>query len=177
MNPKQCSVAISLKWLMALKVLRDPTSGSVDCFLLAQLNLSHFFESTFRSEEGRRSCWPGVACECEVLERSAWSHYVSVISKPIQMKCGVCIIHVERWVCIISELEMPARATYSSFLFFDMQVISQNPWVCGLCPLAGILNNYKTTFLELDLFPSWGEGKETPTVLGPFGRVVLNYWF
>jgi hypothetical protein len=68
-SPKQCLVAISLKWLMALRVLRDATSGSVDCFLLAQLNLSHFFESSFRSEEGRLSCCTGVAGECEVLER------------------------------------------------------------------------------------------------------------
>jgi hypothetical protein len=35
----------------------------------------------------------------------------------------------------------------------------------------------KTTFRKLDVFPSSGEGKETPTVLGPpLERSNLNHW-
>jgi hypothetical protein len=33
-----------------------------------------------------------------------------------------------------------------------------------------------TKFLELDLFPSSGEGKETPTLLGSLERINSNYW-
>jgi hypothetical protein len=65
-SPKQCLVAISLKSVIALEVLKEPTSGSVKCFLLAQLNLSHFYETSFYSKEG--SCCPGVAVDSEVFE-------------------------------------------------------------------------------------------------------------
>jgi hypothetical protein len=52
---------------------------------------------------------------------------------------------------------------------------TKNHWVCGLCPSSGILNNYKTTtFRKLDLFPSPGEGWETPILLGPLERVKLS---
>jgi hypothetical protein len=33
-----------------------------------------------------------------------------------------------------------------------------------------------TTFRKLDLFPSSGEGRETPTLLGPLERANLNQW-
>jgi hypothetical protein len=39
---------------------------------------------------------------------------------------------------------------------------TQNHLVSGLCPSSGILNNYKSTFQELHLFPSSREGKKTP---------------
>jgi hypothetical protein len=39
---------------------------------------------------------------------------------------------------------------------------AQNYRVSGLCSVSGILNTRK-----LDLFPSSGEERETPTVLGP----------
>jgi hypothetical protein len=49
--------------------------------------------------------------------------------------------------------------------------------VVGLCPSSGILKAQKdTTFRKLNLFPSSGEGWETPTLSGPLGRVNLNYW-
>jgi hypothetical protein len=44
--------------------------------------------------------------------------------------------------------------------------------VYGLCP-SPVLED--TTFRKLDLFPSSGEGRETPTLLGPLERMsVLN---
>jgi hypothetical protein len=49
---------------------------------------------------------------------------------------------------------------------------SQNHWVCGLCPSSEILNNEETTFPKLDFFPSSGEGRETPTALGPLSGVI-----
>jgi hypothetical protein len=33
-----------------------------------------------------------------------------------------------------------------------------------------------TTFRKLDLFPSSGEGKETPTLLDPLERANLSHW-
>jgi hypothetical protein len=44
--------------------------------------------------------------------------------------------------------------------------VLQNHWVSGLCPPSGIL---------LDLFPSSGEGRETPTLLGALERANLNH--
>jgi hypothetical protein len=43
---------------------------------------------------------------------------------------------------------------------------TQKHWVPGLCPLSGVQNCY-TTSRKLDVFPSSGEGKETPILLGP----------
>jgi hypothetical protein len=37
--------------------------------------------------------------------------------------------------------------------------------VFGLCQSSGIIKN--AAFRKLDLFPSSGEGQETPTLLGP----------
>jgi hypothetical protein len=51
-----------------------------------------------------------------------------------------------------------------------------NYCICGLCPQFGIINNYKTTFRKLDLFSYAGEGRETPTLLGPLERANLNHW-
>jgi hypothetical protein len=42
---------------------------------------------------------------------------------------------------------------------------AQNDWVYGHCPSSRILNTYKSTFQKLDLFPSSGEGRETPILL------------
>jgi hypothetical protein len=50
----------------------------------------------------------------------------------------------------------------------------QNYLVYGLCFLSGILNNYKTTFRTLDQFPSSGDWRETPVLLGPLERADLN---
>jgi hypothetical protein len=55
-----------------------------------------------------------------------------------------------------------------------------NDWshcVSGVCPSSGILNYLEnTTFRKLDLFPSSGEGRETPAVLCPLERSNLNHW-
>jgi hypothetical protein len=51
---------------------------------------------------------------------------------------------------------------------------AQNYWVSGLCPSSGILNTTEKTFRKLDLFPSSGEGKKTPTLLGPLERANLQ---
>jgi hypothetical protein len=50
---------------------------------------------------------------------------------------------------------------------------TQNYWVSALCLSSGILN---TTFRKLGPFPSSGEGRKTPTLLGPLERVNLNHW-
>jgi hypothetical protein len=36
--------------------------------------------------------------------------------------------------------------------------------------------NWNTAFRKLDLFPSSGEGRETPTLLGPLERANLKHW-
>jgi hypothetical protein len=54
---------------------------------------------------------------------------------------------------------------------------NQNRWVYGLCPSSGILSNYKTMFRKLGLFLSSGEGRETPTLLGPSKRANLSQWW
>jgi hypothetical protein len=41
------------------------------------------------------------------------------------------------------------------------------------CPEFSILEN--TTFRKLDLFPSSGEGREIPTLLGSLERANLNH--
>jgi hypothetical protein len=44
-----------------------------------------------------------------------------------------------------------------------------NHWISGLCPSCEILNNKKhKTFWKLDPFPSSGEAREIPTLLGLF---------
>jgi hypothetical protein len=47
--------------------------------------------------------------------------------------------------------------------------------------ILSIIQNSKqlenTTFRKLDLFPSSGDRKETPTLLGPLERANLNHWF
>jgi hypothetical protein len=50
----------------------------------------------------------------------------------------------------------------------------RNRRVTGLCPASGILNTRNTRFRKLDLFPSSGEWKDTPTLLGPLERDNLN---
>jgi hypothetical protein len=45
---------------------------------------------------------------------------------------------------------------------------TQKHWACGHLPSFGILNNWNTTSRKLDLFPSSSEGKEAPTLFGPF---------
>jgi hypothetical protein len=51
---------------------------------------------------------------------------------------------------------------------------TQNHWVRELCSSPGILNNYKTTFRILDLFPPSSEGRETTTLLDSSERANLN---
>jgi hypothetical protein len=52
---------------------------------------------------------------------------------------------------------------------------TQDYWAFGFCPLSGILKTQKnTTFQKLDLFPSLGEGWESPTLLGPLERTNPN---
>jgi hypothetical protein len=46
----------------------------------------------------------------------------------------------------------------------------------GLCPLSGILETKKHKFRKLDRFPSLGEGRKTPTRLGPLERANLSLW-
>jgi hypothetical protein len=41
---------------------------------------------------------------------------------------------------------------------------TQNYWVFGLCPSSGILKLENTTFSNLDLFLSSGEGEDTYSV-------------
>jgi hypothetical protein len=48
---------------------------------------------------------------------------------------------------------------------------SRNYWLSGLSPTSKIPNTRK-----LDLFPSSGEGRETPTPLDLLERVNLNHW-
>jgi hypothetical protein len=50
---------------------------------------------------------------------------------------------------------------------------TQNYWVSGLYPSSRILNIRKHNILHL--FPSSGEGRETPTLLGPLDRANLKH--
>jgi hypothetical protein len=52
---------------------------------------------------------------------------------------------------------------------------TQNHWVYGHCPSPGILNNKKTEFRKLVLFPSCGKGEKTPTLLNPLQRANLSH--
>jgi hypothetical protein len=49
--------------------------------------------------------------------------------------------------------------------------LTENHWVSGLCPSSDILKSRK-----LDLFPSLGEGMETPTLLCPTEGANLSHW-
>jgi hypothetical protein len=55
---------------------------------------------------------------------------------------------------------------------------AQDYWVSGLCLSSGLLNTLveNIKFRKLDLFPSSGEGRETPTLLDPLERANLNHW-
>jgi hypothetical protein len=48
-------------------------------------------------------------------------------------------------------------------------------WVYGLCQLSWIVNTRKQNVSKLNLFPSSGERRETPIVLGPLERANLNH--
>jgi hypothetical protein len=50
-------------------------------------------------------------------------------------------------------------------LLLKLNADIQKYWVSGLCPLSGILNT--RNIQKLALFLSLGEGRETPTLLGP----------
>jgi hypothetical protein len=53
---------------------------------------------------------------------------------------------------------------------------AQNRWVSELCLSSGIVTTKKNTaFRKMDLFPFSGEGKETPTLLGPSERANLYH--
>jgi hypothetical protein len=49
-----------------------------------------------------------------------------------------------------------------------------NHWACGLP--SGILNYLRTQRFGNWMFPSSGERRETPTVLGPLERANLIHW-
>jgi hypothetical protein len=50
-------------------------------------------------------------------------------------------------------------------------------WGSELFSLSGVVNTRKeTAFQRLDLFLSSGEGRETPTLLGPLEGTTLNQW-
>jgi hypothetical protein len=51
---------------------------------------------------------------------------------------------------------------------------TQNYWVFGLFPSAGILETRKHDFRKLDLFLPSGEGGKTSTQLGPLERANLQ---
>jgi hypothetical protein len=53
---------------------------------------------------------------------------------------------------------------------------TQDYWVFGLCPSPGNIKNSNTTFRKPDLFPSSGDGWESPTVLGPVYTANLNHF-
>jgi hypothetical protein len=76
---------------------------------------------------------------------------------------------------------IPTRSVLPSYSSSGIYTIFQNHWVSGLCQSSGILNTRKlvlenTTFRKLDLFPSSGEGKGTPTLLSQYERSNLNHW-
>jgi hypothetical protein len=48
-------------------------------------------------------------------------------------------------------------------------------WVSGLCPSSSILNNWKTQRFGNWIFPSSGEVRETPTLLGPLVKASVNH--
>jgi hypothetical protein len=48
---------------------------------------------------------------------------------------------------------------------------TQNYWVSRFCPSSGVLTGKKTSFRKLDLFPSSGEERETPTLLALIERI------
>jgi hypothetical protein len=45
--------------------------------------------------------------------------------------------------------------------------------------IDGVIKNQleNGTFLKRNLFPSWGEGKKTPNLLGPLERANLIHWY
>jgi hypothetical protein len=57
-------------------------------------------------------------------------------------------------------------------LFSDQSsAIIQNRYVSGFCPSSGIPKELENkTYRKLDRFPSSGEGRETLTLLSPFGK-------
>jgi hypothetical protein len=55
-----------------------------------------------------------------------------------------------------------------------MMLTTRNYWIYGLYPSSRILNNYKTTFRQLNLFPSSGEERVTPTSLPPLKIANLS---
>jgi hypothetical protein len=53
--------------------------------------------------------------------------------------------------------------------------VTQNHWVCGFIHRPEFLNPTKnTSFRKLDVFRSSGDGKKTPTLLGPLERTNLQ---
>jgi hypothetical protein len=55
----------------------------------------------------------------------------------------------------------------------------QNNWVSGICSSSGIPNNQKTQHFGNRIFPSSGEGRETPTLFGAcfLGNPEIHYYF
>jgi hypothetical protein len=53
---------------------------------------------------------------------------------------------------------------------------TQSYWVSGICPSSGILDIRKQKLFGNWMFPSSGEGRETPTLLGPLERANLSHF-
>jgi hypothetical protein len=69
---------------------------------------------------------------------------------------------------------LPA-ATFGPLLIIVQNYNTQNYYVSGLYLSLSIPNNYKTAFQKVNLFPSSGERRETPTLLVPLERANLSY--
>jgi hypothetical protein len=65
--------------------------------------------------------------------------------------------------------------TYQLRLESCNMAINSNYSVSGLCPQPGILNARKRNFRKLRLFPSSGDGWETPTLLSLLERANPNH--
>jgi hypothetical protein len=48
-----------------------------------------------------------------------------------------------------------------------MEYNTQNHWAYESCPMPKILNNQKTAFRKVDLFPASNDGRETLILTGP----------
>jgi hypothetical protein len=61
-------------------------------------------------------------------------------------------------------------------LFFSAMAATETLdfWTLSIVQNSNQLEN--TTFQKLDLFPSSGEVRETPILLGPLERANLNHW-
>jgi hypothetical protein len=78
------------------------------------------------------------------------------------------------FVCVTTYLPRQNHVLPRLQRFLTMVCNSRNHWVSGVYPTSGIQKLESTTFLKLELFPSSGEERETPTLLGPLKRGHLT---